>query len=74
MNTTHSQRETDEMFKWLNRNRQILFSFVLRNGQWELSSDQLLNVPSPPTKADEKSVPVDPSVTPADPLAPQTYI
>ena len=51
-----------------------LFSFVLRNGQWELSSDQLLNVPSSPTKPDEKSVPVDPSVTPADPLAPQTDI
>jgi hypothetical protein len=51
-----------------------LFSFVLRNGQWELSSDQLLNVPSPPIKPDEKSVPVDPSVTPADPLAPQTGI
>ncbi|MBH8555701.1 hypothetical protein I8751_25820 [Nostocaceae cyanobacterium CENA357] len=51
-----------------------LFTFVLRNGQWELSSDQLLNVPSPPTKPDKKSVPVDPSITPADPLAPPTDI
>ena len=24
MNTTPSKRETDEMFKWLNRNRQML--------------------------------------------------
>ncbi|BAZ52416.1 hypothetical protein NIES4103_50770 [Nostoc sp. NIES-4103] len=51
-----------------------LFTFVLRNGQWDLSSNQLLNVPSPPTKPDEKSVPVDPSVTPADPLAPPTDV
>ncbi len=49
-----------------------LFTFGLRNGQWELSSDQLLNLPSPPTKPDKKSVPVDPSITPADPLAPPT--
>lgn len=51
-----------------------LFTFVLRNGQWDLSSDQLLNVPSPPTKPDEKSVPVDPSVTPANSLVPPTDV
>ncbi|MBE9197690.1 MULTISPECIES: hypothetical protein [unclassified Nodularia (in: cyanobacteria)] len=45
-----------------------LFTFVLRNGEWELLSDQLLNLPGPPSKPDAQSVPVDPSVTPADPL------
>ncbi|WP_414551307.1 hypothetical protein [Anabaena sp. CCY 0017] len=44
-----------------------LFTFVLRNGEWELSSDKLLNVPGLRSQPDLKSVPVDPSVTPAAP-------
>jgi hypothetical protein len=51
------------------------FSFSLQGNQWELVSDEILNAPgSTQGTPKEKipSLPLDPNITPADPLAPPT--
>lgn len=48
------------------------FTFTQSNNEWELTSDEALNTPSAPRNPRGEeilSIPVDPNVTPADPLA-----